>query len=425
MVVGSVALDSIARINSDKTVFKNSNPSDIKSSIGGVGYNVFLASKYSLQSLNASQDIKDISDIELVSLVANDMAGNLICSFLKDKFDSQGIKKVSASDHSTAQYLAIHDNGGDLLLASADMRIIELQAFLDHLKHWLFDSNNDSIVLDCNLSTDAINLIAENVRESKNQKLMIVEPTSPAKSRKIAELAKENLLVFPHNTLSMITPTAAELYSIHESFDQRGYFDDFLGWFPVLDSLGINSQFRETLNTLSRSKHTVLKEALEMGYLQQAFQLIPYIPHILVKLGDKGVLLVSLSTNVRAYASIPTCSNYAPEFTLYSLGNEYGSSTTNEQKQMGIVIQYFPIPEANKDIQIENSTGAGDSFLRFLTASLLVADKLIPEGKFLASEISCVEQEWFKWETIHKAQLASGLSLQSTSAVNEDIAHLK
>lgn len=425
MVIGSVALDSIARINSDKTVSKNSNPSDIKSSIGGVGYNVFLASKYSLQSLKVSHDIKDISDTELVSLVANDVAGNLIFSNLKDKYNNQGIKKINASDHSTAQYLAIHDNGGDLLLASADMKIIELQAFLDHLKHRLFESHNDSIVLDCNLSTDAMNVVAENVRESENEKIMIVEPTSPVKSRKISELAKENLQVFPHNTLSMITPTTAELSSIHESFDKRGYFDDFSGWFPVLDSLGINSQFRETLNSLSRSKHEVLKEALVMGYLQQVFQLIPYIPHILIKLGEKGVLLVSLSTNVTTYASIPTSSNYAPEFTLYSSGNKYSSSTTNEQKQMGIVIQYFPIPEANKDIQIENSTGAGDSFLGFLTASLLVADQLIPEGKFLASEISCVEQEWFKWETIYKAQLASGLSLQSTSAVSEGIAHLK
>lgn len=84
---------------------------------------------------------------------------------------------------------------------------------------------------------------------------------------------------------------------------------------------------------------------------------------------------------------------------------------------MGVVVEYFPIPKENENLQVVNVTGAGDTFLGYLVARL-------GENNWLNHEIKSVEQVWHKWETIYKAQLAAGLSLRSEEAVNKNIGNL-
>lgn len=123
LVAGSVALDfSCDYIPPDS--FSNtspelytSNPAKITQSVGGVGHNVAAAAHL----------ISDGTFIRLCSVVADDFAGGLILSSLKQRgFDTKGIMVLgSDSKTRTAQYVAINRATKDLEVGLADMGILD------------------------------------------------------------------------------------------------------------------------------------------------------------------------------------------------------------------------------------------------------------------------------------------------------------
>lgn len=383
----------------------DSNPGKVSSSIGGVGYNTSLAYNY------GSQSKLPLPTYRLITALGDDFAGHSIIKQLQDeKIDTSGI--YISKEHRSAQYVSMHDKQGDLVVACVDMNIVEQDFMIEHIKKELARGKPRQVMFDCNISPSAMNEIMEHIRNELPEAKLIIEPTSSPKSRRISQVSSSCLKTFPSNTILLITPTMNELESIYESFASRELFDDYDDWFPVLDSLGINSEFRDKINNLSR-RHEIVKTMIERGTFQQSFQLLPYIPNILVKLGEHGVILISINKNIKDFKSIPTTSKYAPTFTLTSTGREF--TEDNDQKQLGIVIQYFTIPKENEHLKIVNVTGAGDSFIGYLSSSMITGED------WLASEIANVEQEWAKWEGLYKSQLASGMSLCSSRAISEEI----
>lgn len=83
---------------------------------------------------------------------------------------------------------------------------------------------------------------------------------------------------------------------------------------------------------------------------------------------------------------------------------------TSKPLGLGIVVKYWSIPHENSNLDVKNVTGAGDAFVGFLLATLA------KDSSWLEPSISSVEQEWFQWECIYKAQVASGLTLQADTA---------
>lgn len=397
LVIGSVAVDTISTVGG-MTKQQDSNPGSIRTSIGGVGFNINLACYY---ANNGSSNTRGTN--KLVSLIGDDMAGKTILKHMEQLgLDTSGILVQRGS--LTAQYASTHGSSGDLIIAVADMKIVELLDFAEHIIQQVKICTPKQIVLDCNLSPDVISKVLSHI---KGQTEVIIDPTSFAKASRIA---KVNLGVFPHNSVKLITPTVNELESLFEESTSRGLFEDYDLWFPVLDSLGINSAFREKLVTASR-KHKVLEELMQKGSLQQSFQLLPYYQNILLKVGDKGVVLISLSTSIDDWKSIPTSSYYKPDIIMCSQGHQVGNG------RMGVVVEYFPIPPENTNLEIRNVTGAGDSFLGYLVAQL-------PSSQWHHTEIELVEQVWSKWELIYKAQLASGESLKSDQAISSEISRI-
>lgn len=403
LVIGLVALDTVSRL-SGPTVRQDSNPGRSRSSIGGVGYNVSLAYKYGLESQRKNGSCR------LVSAVGDDFAGRSILDQLRsNNIDTSGVSVVEAVE--TAQYSAILDVNGDLELACADMAIIEDATFTNHVVGQINRAQPRFVVVDCNLLPRGLDAVVDACSKLSNPAKVVVEPTSAPKLARIANVNSARLRVFPNNHIELVTPTADELDQMFQSFSQRDLFDDYDHWFPVVDSLGINSQFRDRMEVLA-AKNLDMKYLLENGILQQSFQLLPYIPNILVKLGARGCVLVKLSGSVTDYRSVPTTSQFLPAFTMFSEGREI-----DEGKKLGVVVQHFPVPPANENLDIVDVTGAGDSLLGYLAASLANVD-------WLGCEIDSLEQEWGKWENIHKSQLASGKSLASHGAVSPEIANI-
>lgn len=420
VIVGSTALDTGSRFLESEITARDSNPGHVESCIGGVAYNISLACKYGLEALSKAGN--GTSSSRLVSVVANDFAGkSLIKQLNANDTDTSGIQVSEIEDHSTAQYISMHDTKGDLILACADMSLIESDSFAEHVKEQLRRAQPQNIVFDCNISSNVMSNALEFIREHLPQANVIVEPTSSPKSKRISQMNTEALKVFPNNTILLITPTIAELKSIYSSFSSVGHFNNYKCR-SVLDSIGFDSKFQEKLSMMG-SKNKIVQDVLDDGCLLQCFQLLPFLPNILLKLGSRGALYIKLSTNVDDDISNPATSQYGPEFVVTSTGcSRQGIS--DESKRMGIIIQYFPIPSENVDLVVENVTGAGDSLLGYLLARLLVSNSRNHDKLWLASEIQYPEQELSKWESIYKAQIASGLSLQSNMAVSSKIKNL-
>lgn len=402
LVIGLLALDTVSRFGAEP-VLGDSNPAAMASSAGGVGHNVALAHWYGL----ASQLVP--GSVRLVSAVGDDLAGAALVKRLADSgADTSGILTVPHAE--SAQYTACVGPEGDLVVAAADMRIMDHPALAAHVKQQIVRANPRFIIADCNLLAPTLDAVLESVAAMPLPAKVIVEPTSQPKLARLSQVNRARLGVFPNNTVQMLTPTAAELARVHALFAQQELFDDYDAWFPALDSLGVDSAFRERLAARAL-KHPALQHILHEGILQQCFQLLPYIPQILVKLGRLGCVLVKLSTNTADYRSMPTSSPYRPELTFVSQGREHDHGT------FGVVVEYFPVPAENENIAVTDVTGAGDTLLGYLSSSLIGCD-------WLVSTVETVEQEWGKWEAIHKAQLASGKTIQSHSAVCPSIAEL-
>lgn len=421
IVVGSIALDTSSRLKEQNIIPNDSNPGHVESCIGGVGYNISLACRYGLKALSSVG--KETSNYRLVSVVANDFSGkSLIKQLTVRGIDISGIKVSECDNDSTAQYISMHDRKGDLILACADMSLIEKDSVAKHIIKQLQRAQPKNIVFDCNISAKALNDAVDFVHDHLPLANVIIEPTSSPKSRKIGQMNPKTLKVFPQNSILLITPTIAELKSIYSSFSSSEYFDDNKEWLAMFDSMGVDSKFQERLSILE-TKYKSLNEGLGYGYLHQSLQLLPFLPNILLKLGSQGALYISLSTNID-HVSTHKISQYRPEFVVTSKGLQY-TDTNGESKRMGIIIQYFPIPSENVDLVVKNVTGAGDSLLGYLLARLLVSSKSNKNELWLASEWRSPEQECSKWESLYKAQIASGLSLQSSLAVSCEIENLR
>lgn len=412
LVIGSLALDSIGK-SAAPVELRDSNPGIIATSVGGVGFNVARACALALESPSCAP-ARGAPSSRLVSVVADDLSGRTVLAQLAaNGCDPSGVL-IDRLGLATAQYSAVHSDAGELVVACADMRIIEGEhsdAFARHIVRQVDRGQPRQILVDCNLSARCLGAVLRHVAQLTASIDVVVEPTSAAKATRLAAaVVAAGARPFPHNAVLAITPTVAELAAIAASFDASGLFEDFDGWFALLESLGIDSRFRERL---AGSRHRVLARGLQAGYLQQAFQVLPYVPFIALKLGAEGVLTLTLSTSIERYRSLPTTSPHLPQFTITSAGRRHADG------QMGVAIQYWPVPHPLP--LIENVTGAGDSFAGYLMARLLASNDALAEATWLGAEIASVEQEWYKWESIYKAQVAAAKSLGSCGAVSEQI----
>ncbi|VEU21541.1 DEKNAAC102788 [Brettanomyces naardenensis] len=392
-VVGSISLDSTSVIKAERgPIMGDSNPGRTFQSVGGVGFNVALAFKVSS---------KEHTPLLFISAVnSKDSAGKSV----SESMERYGLSKeglCELDDDRTAQYTSVHDAVGRLIVACADMDIVE-HLPEEHVSRLLDEYKPTYILMDSNISVSVMNSIAKYASESANTKLLY-EPTSAVKAYK---LGGTNLHCFPNNEVSLVTPTVAELETMFDSFGQNGKFDNIDSWFTVLDSLNLDLLREQAERCANRFQ--LLSDYAEQGVLQQAFRLLPYIPNILLKDGANGILLIQLTTNaVEAKMLVDPYSfnlkaDSAASFTLVQEGKD----------NLGVILQHFPgftVPPE----EIKNVTGAGDSLAGYLLSRLANGER---KGRFFLNDLADPERE----DVIMSAQKVACLSLLSDNAVNID-----
>lgn len=356
---------------------QTSNPASIKQSLGGVGQNLATAIHYVGTS------------VRLCSAVANDVAGSCALQMLGQRgLDTAGVLKVEGSH--TAQYVAINDVNKNLILAMADMDILEdtTHDFDTSWRPHLESCKPRWLVVDSNWDATALHkwLGAAKALGAK----VAYEPVSAAKSKRLFAKSHGILAVIPDHTVDLATPNALELASMHDAAHDAGLFERE-DWWRVINAIDLSGSG-------SRDKFVYMTNnaLVDEGVPQQSIRLLPSIPCILTTMGEHGVLMTQL---LRPGDDRLTSPDSAP----YILSR----STDGNEVVGGVYMRLFPPVEQVKQNDIVSVNGVGDTFLGVLIAGL---------AREKPRDIA---------NLIDVAQRGSVLTLRSSEAVSPQLSILK
>ena len=172
LVIGGINLDM--SIKPLTTYSKSSNPSHIKSSIGGVGYNIY-------KSLSTKIDTR------FLSYVGDDFIGESIQSRLEN--DKNVILKIKKANATGAYIIQLNANN-DINNAFSDVSLMEKITYSDFASH--FKSEFDFLCCDANLSSSTL-LKAFTVAKSRKA-VTIFEPISINKCKRAVKSIQQGVV---------------------------------------------------------------------------------------------------------------------------------------------------------------------------------------------------------------------------------------
>ncbi|GLA75798.1 hypothetical protein AtubIFM55763_007354 [Aspergillus tubingensis] len=384
LVAGSLAIDlscdfAPAEANTTTPALQTSNRAVIGQSLGGVGHNVAIAARY----LDSS--------VLFCSVVGDDLSGQAALSSLRQEgLSTAGIKVLPPSSGArTAQYIAVNDAKKDLVVAMADMAIMELpEQVLDFDNFWepmMSRAQPQWAVVDGNWNDE---VLSKWVSLAKKHKARVAfEPVSTAKSRRLFRSAIKPPDCVPNNTVSLAAPNQFELAAMYQAARENGHLDSE-EWWRIIDAMGMTgSGSRERLVAMTSAT------LVDQGIPQQSIQLLPFIPCVLTKLGREGVLLTQLLRPGDARLT-------SPESAPYILSR----ALTSDGLIGGVYLRLFPAAAELDEKDIVSVNGAGDTLLGAVVTGL--------------ARGGAVE------EVIPRAQEASVLTLQQEGGVSKEISRL-
>lgn len=281
-------------------------------------------------------------------------AGSTVLSSLRDSgLDASHVRKLDQKIHPgsrTAQYVAVNDGSGNLVMAMADMGILTEHASPEHWESAVASMSPKWLVVDGNWRPSDIKSWIRTGRDLNAQ--VAFEPVSVEKSRGLFcahQTGVPKLGVFPHASVNLASPNIYELAAMYAAAKDNGYLE--LGdWFDVIDAFGMRG-------ARDRFVRQTSAELTDAGVPVQSIQLLPYIPTLLTKLGSKGVLL----TTILGRDDPLLQDRDADEFILTRAAPDHPSIG-------GIYMRLFPAAENVQDVVSVN--GAGDTFLGVMVSGL-------------------------------------------------------
>ena len=379
VVAGSLAVDFSCDYEGLTPKLHTSNPAAITQTVGGVGHNVALAA----QLIGGS--------VRLFSVVADDLSGRAVLGVL----NAQGIDTTGIKVHATArtaQYIAVNNVKKDLMLAVADMSILEdsTNDFEDSFKPYIEQCKPKWLVVDTNWDYKTLRKWIVAAKDSGAR--VALEPVSAPKATRLFLGAPDlvNVLpVVPANTVDIATPNSIELAAMYTAARDAALFDS-PDWWSIIHNMSLPlGGSRDKLVSLTNSK------LVDQGVPQQSIQLLPFIPCILTKLGAQGVLMTQLLSPGDERL---TSSTSAP----YILSRSYNDNSIVG----GVYMRLFPPAAIVPDNEVVSVNGVGDTFLGIIVAGL-------------SAGMDEVEK------LVHIAQQGSVMTLKSKEAVSPDLILLR
>jgi pseudouridine-5'-phosphate glycosidase/pseudouridine kinase len=298
--------------------------------------------------------------------------------------DTSCVRRLSDPSSRTAQYVAVNDSQKSLVMAMADMDVFTTHSYPVEWNSTVATSKPKWLVVDGNWAEASIRSWIK--AGKKNGARVAFEPVSNAKSARLFYSSKteEKLGVYPAHSVDLATPNQYELAAMHAAAHQNGYLED-QRWWEVIDALGMNGA-RDRFMSITSASLT------DAGIPQQAIRLLPYIPTIITKLGDQGVLLTTLLRKEDHRLLDVT-------FSPFILSRSYHDNPDIG----GVYMRLFPVVEKVQDVVSVN--GVGDTFLGVLIAGLARGGKIE--------------------DLVHVAQKGAVMTLRSSESVSEELGALE
>ncbi|KAK9484824.1 Indigoidine synthase A like protein-domain-containing protein [Lipomyces starkeyi] len=407
LVVGAVAIDltcdlTYGVLDKQSSWIHTSNQGAIHRTPGGVGFNLCLATTY------ASSPDTTIRMISAVGPEARDLPAVLNLTSTTSP-DLSGVLVIE--DGRTAQYIAMHDCKGDLILACADMGLVE-QLSPAHIKsefaragkspHW--------VGVDANLNREPLSTAILCAREAGAK--VLLEPTSVMRAQVILELGDVGVTnVWPNPpAVDVMTPNSIELEGLFSHARELGLFER-QDWWDVIDAMGTTTDFQTAIAWMARESG-IMEQIVEKGLVQMAVHLLPFTPNLFVKMGELGVITVQLvkESEVRGRMVGPRQLSTGPGFVMWR-----GTKIAGQGENLCVLVRHHAAHKVTGDIV--SVTGAGDSFAGVLLSELVAADK---RGiKNILADVDAIAK------TVERAQKAAVLTLMSRFAISPAIKKLK
>ncbi|KAJ3563446.1 hypothetical protein NP233_g8940 [Leucocoprinus birnbaumii] len=394
IIIGSAAVDITAQADpaNDSSLAKNSTaPGKVSLALGGVARNMAEAAHRILTAQRLPTSL-------LVAPVGEDGFGK----FLVDEMDKLGMRTdgLLKSDKRTAVCNMILDSSGNLTGGVADMEIT--QTFVDEqIIPQLRRHIPKVVAIDGNLSPAVIKGVISYC--DKHHIRVFFEPTSVVKSTSILA-AIETLLTKPDLSeppIAFFSPNLLELVHVYSSIQAEPWnFTSNSYWWSCIDSMGLGTAFRNDLEQLARRNVTdldvgkgTLSFLIDQGIAQMAINLLPFFQHLVIKCGERGAIC-AMRISAKDAATSPWGRERSNPLARYVVAQ-------GNNKEI-IVLQHFPGLAVDN---IANVTGAGDSFVGAILASL----SQNPDAFYNPKDLE---------QVITTAQQAAVLTLQSDLAVS-------
>ncbi|KAL9117814.1 MAG: hypothetical protein Q9187_005645, partial [Circinaria calcarea] len=361
LVAGSLAIDlscdytPLFELSTPKEAYKpalrTSNPAFISQSLGGVGHNVATA----LHHLG--------TPVSLCSAVGEDAAG----STAKNKLIENGMRidaiEIIPNGSRTAQYVAFNDAAKDLIIAMADMKILEDDSpgGFSRWKAHLHRCQPKWLVLDANWHTS---MLREWVTAGKSLGAKIAfEPVSSEKSVRLF-VCISNPLEALLPLVDLAAPNEFELLAMSNYVRKHDEFHCPNLLSMMTDSANpSNLPFQYSIS-LGRSLIRYSSIALvDRQVPQNVLALLPFIPCILTKLGSEGVLFTELLYQGDSRLTLQ-------EEEPYIFGRPLVEYKGGINALAGIYMRLYPPAETVTPDQIVSVNGVGDTFLGVIVAGL-------------------------------------------------------
>ncbi|KAK9245528.1 Ribokinase-like protein [Lipomyces tetrasporus] len=407
LIVGAVAIDLTCDLthgvlDKQSSWIHTSNPGAIHRTPGGVGFNVCLATAY------ASSSDTTVRMISAVGPDARDLPAALNLASATSP-DLSGV--IVIDDGRTAQYIAMHDRNGDLILACADMALVE-QLSPAHIKSEFVRAGKSPfwVGVDANLDQEPLSTAILCAREAGAK--VLLEPTAVMKAQTILQLSDVGVTSLLPNppTVDVMTPNSIELEGLFSHARDLGLFER-QDWWDVVDAMGTTTEFRTVIAWMAR-ECGILGPVVEKGLVQMAVHLLPFMPNLFVKMGELGVITVQLAkeSEVRGRMVGSGQLSTGPGFVMWR-----GGKIRGQGENMCILVRHHPAHKVTGEIV--SVTGAGDSFAGVLLSELVAADK--------RGDVSILADVDSVARIVDRAQRAAVLTLRSRFAISPEIKKLK
>ncbi|EJD55047.1 hypothetical protein AURDEDRAFT_155285 [Auricularia subglabra TFB-10046 SS5] len=349
LVVGCAAVDIIAQQTSTVDAAGSTAPGRVRTALGGVARNVSEAA-HRLSS----------SSVVLVAPIGSDAFGTT----LRDGTAELGMRVdgfVAAETTPVCNMLL--DAGGALVCGVADMDApVEMSA--DEIIGAIERYAPRLVALDANLSPDAIARVLAHCRMKSIPTFF--EPTSVAKAGAILPAFKawagEDGDSDGDGAVTLASPNARELAVLADAARAHDLLDTPKYW-RALDRLGLEAGYRQHLALLAGRPASASSDKGDLGFLlrdgivQNAVALLPFVRHLMVQLGDKGVLV----------AMRPAAGSV---WDRQATNIAHGQVVAHGGAGAAVVLRHFPALDVAPH-EVVSVTGAGDSLVGAVLAGLL------------------------------------------------------